>query len=71
MAKLLFLLLSLAGLGLMGAWYVLRTTPLLVGFLLVLAGFLAVFLMGFRCPHCGEKLGREVGSTCPHCGGKL
>ena len=25
----------------------------------------------FRCPHCGEHLGRDRGGFCPHCGKKL
>ena len=31
----------------------------------------AVSLTFWRCPHCGEYLGRNVGQYCTHCGKKL
>ena len=38
----------------------------------ILCVALLVFnLMFWRCPHCGEHLGRDVPTFCPHCGAKL
>ena len=31
-------------------------------------GYAAVWLLCWRCPFCGERLGRSDGETCPHCG---
>ena len=36
----------------------------------VVAG-IAVNLALWRCPHCGEHLGRDVSRYCTHCGHKL
>lgn len=34
-------------------------------------GYAAVWLLCWRCPFCGERLGRSDGETCPHCGKSL
>ena len=34
-------------------------------------GYAAVWLLCWRCPFCGERLGRSAGETCPHCGKSL
>lgn len=34
-------------------------------------GYAAVWLLCWRCPFCGERLGRSDGETCPHCGRSL
>ncbi len=31
----------------------------------------AVSLVWWRCPYCGEHLGRDVGEYCSHCGRRL
>ena len=31
-------------------------------------GYAAVWLLCWRCPFCGRRLGRSDGETCPHCG---
>ncbi len=43
---------------------------------LILALLLAIASIVFnlakwRCPHCGEHLGRSGGKYCPHCGNML
>ena len=43
------------------------TSVALVCFLLTV--FIWFFL--YRCPHCGNRLGRSTGLWCPHCGEKL
>ena len=32
---------------------------------------IAVNLAWWRCPHCGEHLGRDVSQYCTHCGKRL
>ena len=45
--------------------------------LVALAGLALAFAYGvlrtsiWKCPHCGEYLGKDVGSKCPHCHEKL
>ena len=34
-------------------------------------GYAAVYLLCWRCPFCGERLGRSDGEICPHCGKSL
>ena len=34
-------------------------------------GYAAVWLLGWRCPFCGARLGRSDGERCPHCGKSL
>ena len=34
-------------------------------------GYAAVWLLCWRCPFCGERLGRSDGESCPHCGKNL
>ena len=34
-------------------------------------GYALVYLALWRCPFCGERLGRSDGETCPHCGKSL
>lgn len=33
--------------------------------------YAAVWLLCWRCPFCGERLGRTDGEICPHCGKSL
>ena len=34
-------------------------------------GYALVYLALWRCPFCGERLGRSDGEICPHCGKSL
>ena len=34
-------------------------------------GYAAVWLLCWRCPFCGGRLGRSDGESCPHCGKSL
>ena len=60
--------LGAAGLALFAAGALLKSIPVFVlGFLIMIAGM--VFnLAKWRCPHCGEHLGRDTPKYCPHCG---
>ena len=65
----------------------LRDTLMAVGFVVMLAGYLytplafvgAILMLSClipdflynRCPHCGNRLGRNCGSFCRHCGGRI
>ena len=42
------------------------------GVVLIFLSLPLMFLL-WRCPHCGQYLGRnyEAGKYCPHCGGKI
>lgn len=43
----------------------------IIGFVLLVVGVVILFKY-YRCPHCGEFLGRdEMGKCCPHCGKAL
>ncbi|MBQ8851914.1 MAG: zinc ribbon domain-containing protein [Oscillibacter sp.] len=35
------------------------------------AALVGVILLFWRCPHCGEHLGRDVSRYCTHCGKEL
>ncbi|MBQ8647254.1 MAG: hypothetical protein IJ484_03835 [Oscillospiraceae bacterium] len=35
------------------------------------AALVTVSLRFFRCPHCGQHLGRTYSAYCPHCGERL
>ena len=41
-----------------------------IGLIGLLAGF-ALNLAWYRCPHCGEHLGKYPGEYCKHCGKKI
>ena len=43
---------------------------LLVGFLAML-GAVVLHMCWWRCPHCGQFLGRDKGEYCQHCGKKI
>lgn len=34
-------------------------------------GYALVYLVFWRCPFCGRRLGRSDGESCPHCGKNL
>jgi len=34
-------------------------------------GYGVVYTSVWRCPNCGEYLGKDVGTKCPHCHEKL
>ena len=34
-------------------------------------GYAVVWLLCWRCPFCGGRLGRSDGESCPHCGKSL
>ena len=40
---------------------------IVLGFLCAIAG-IAMSLVFWRCPYCGEHLGRDGGKCCSHCG---
>ena len=66
---------------------VFRDTLLVIGFILMFAGFLwnPLIIIGFitalsciipdylynRCPHCRKRLGRNEGKFCHHCGKEI
>ena len=41
-----------------------------IGIVIFVGAFL-FRLACYRCPHCGEHLGRSKGEYCPHCGEKM
>lgn len=53
------------------------TVVLVSGLVAIVAGVIDLTIWGrfWRCPHCGEHLGRfgslSSGEYCPHCGEKL
>lgn len=65
----------------------LRNTLLLVGFLIMIAGYVwtpftiigvvvtcSCIVPDFlynKCPHCGRRLGRNEGEICHHCGERI
>ena len=34
-------------------------------------GWLVIIFCGYRCPHCGGKMGMSARSKCPHCGKEI
>ena len=42
-----------------------------IGGIAAIIALVAVNLSLYRCPHCGDHLGREIGAYCQHCGEKL
>lgn len=65
----------------------LRNTLLLIGFLIMIAGYVwtPLTIIGVivtfsclipdilynKCPHCKKRLGRNEGAFCHHCGAKI
>ena len=53
--------------SLVGAWGFQNTVAALVG-LMMMGASLIVWWRFYRCPKCGEHLGRGTPKRCPHCG---
>ena len=53
--------------SLVGAWELQNTVAALVG-LMMMGASLIVWWRFYRCPKCGEHLGRGNPKRCPHCG---
>lgn len=43
----------------------------MIPLILLTVAIIAVNIRYWRCPHCGQHLGRDVGRYCTHCGEEL